>query len=408
MNACVLSLHILLVTVSLHAQQTGPQGTIHPPVSFLTAPGVSGSGYPEEPAQPMRETAWRMTTALYENWVTDGWQSGTRATYTYEDDLLHQVVYQAWSGGMWTNSSRYTYSYDDEERNTQLLLEQWTGGAWQNSQLTTNTYAGSDLSQALVRIWSGSSWSNSSLSTYTYQSGHLHQVLFQTWTAMDGWNDSYLYTYTYQGEDLSEILVQTWSGTAWVNTSLTTYTYSEGRIFQVLTRTWSGGAWQNSTLSDYSYSGDLLSEVLYRTWQSGSWQNWYHYDYSYDGYGNNTQIIGRTWSGGSWVNAVRSTYTWESYQGIEGSGAGMIASLGDPFPNPSTGMVTATLVLHAPGDVRAGIYDIRGDRIACILDGARPAGEIELSWDGSAPAGVYLLRVTAAGEYFTGRIILNK
>ena len=85
------------------------------------------------------------------------------------------------------------------------------------------------------------------------------------------------------------------------------------------------------------------------------------------------------------------------------------ASLGEPFPNPSAGSVSAVLVLESPCQVRATVYDIRGNWISCILDGPRPAGEQEIIWSGEAPAGVYLLHVEASGESFTRRILkLNK
>jgi hypothetical protein len=87
--------------------------------------------------------------------------------------------------------------------------------------------------------------------------------------------------------------------------------------------------------------------------------------------------------------------------------AAMAPALGPPRPNPAHGAVT--LVLDAGGDPRASlaVYDLRGRRIRHWTPGAGPA---TITWDGTggdgrpAAAGVYLLRLEAAGEVVTRKL----
>ena len=87
-------------------------------------------------------------------------------------------------------------------------------------------------------------------------------------------------------------------------------------------------------------------------------------------------------------------------------------SLLEAAPNPF-GEATAVRWLLARGArIRADVYDVRGRRVASLLDGVRPAGPGEVRWSGrdgngrAVAAGVYFVRVTAAGETHARRVVL--
>lgn len=385
-------------------------------LSLVIAAATAGSAVPSAPVLPeesshpiplpqVADTLWRTTAALYENWVSGGWQNSTHAVYSYnDDDLLHRIVYQTWDGSSWTNQLRYTYSYDAQGRNVQVLVEQWDG-FWENSQLTENTYDGEELLESLTQVWSGTGWTNSSLSTYTYQFGQVYQILNQNWSG-GTWVNTTLHTYDYESGLIKEILVQNWSGGAWDNSTLFVYSYTGNLIYQVHTSTWSGSEWVNSSLSTYTYSGGLVSEMLYQNWQGGAWQNYYHQGYTYDANGNNIQILSRTWSGDSWVNSSRTTYTWESYQGMEEEGpcTGIIVS--GPFPNPSRQKVMFDITLPRPGLVRIGLFDLTGRFIVALHDSPLQEGTHRLEQEVELPPGMYLTRIELAEESVTRLLIL--
>jgi|GEM_PF-620014 len=74
-------------------------------------------------------------------------------------------------------------------------------------------------------------------------------------------------------------------------------------------------------------------------------------------------------------------------------------SLGHPFPNPFNAQVTIPLSLPAKGRLIAEIYNLRGERIEKIYDGAVNAGIRHLPWDGAAlPSGLYFVKVALMSD----------
>ena len=68
-------------------------------------------------------------------------------------------------------------------------------------------------------------------------------------------------------------------------------------------------------------------------------------------------------------------------------------------PNPSRGSATVTLVLRAPLEVEAVLYDVLGRRVAVVASGTFAAGRHALTLDAShLPSGVYVVYVTAEGS----------
>jgi len=81
-----------------------------------------------------------------------------------------------------------------------------------------------------------------------------------------------------------------------------------------------------------------------------------------------------------------------------------------PYPAPARENATIPVVIAAPAGgrsqfaVKADIFDVAGRKVASVYDGIMPAGRYAFDWDGrtdsgaSAPAGIYLARVTVEGR----------
>ena len=67
-------------------------------------------------------------------------------------------------------------------------------------------------------------------------------------------------------------------------------------------------------------------------------------------------------------------------------------------PNPASGRVEVLVSLVSAGSVRVAVFDAQGREVALAFDGAMPAGERVVGVEtGAWPAGVYVVRVSAAG-----------
>jgi len=82
-------------------------------------------------------------------------------------------------------------------------------------------------------------------------------------------------------------------------------------------------------------------------------------------------------------------------------------------PNPFRSATTVTFDLTRPGAVRLSVYDVSGRRVATLLNEVREAGSHNVPWSGrgdsgnSLPAGLYFVRLDAAGMTRTTKLLLT-
>ncbi len=81
----------------------------------------------------------------------------------------------------------------------------------------------------------------------------------------------------------------------------------------------------------------------------------------------------------------------------------------DPHPNPFNPATSLRFGLPAPARVRLSVHDVRGRRVAVLLDARLDAGWHERTWrpDGLA-SGIYLARLEIAGQALSRKLVLLK
>ena len=77
-------------------------------------------------------------------------------------------------------------------------------------------------------------------------------------------------------------------------------------------------------------------------------------------------------------------------------------------PNPSAGPVRLAATVAEAGPVRVEVFDALGRRVAVLHDGPSAAGPAAWTWDGAAPAGVYVARLTAGAETRSRRLVVAR
>ncbi len=90
------------------------------------------------------------------------------------------------------------------------------------------------------------------------------------------------------------------------------------------------------------------------------------------------------------------------------------ASLAAPFPNPFNPSTRLSFTLATAGPARLSIHDIRGRELTRLADGPLASGSHSFDWQArdvygrEFPAGVYLVRLRAAGILQSRKIVLLK
>jgi hypothetical protein len=77
------------------------------------------------------------------------------------------------------------------------------------------------------------------------------------------------------------------------------------------------------------------------------------------------------------------------------------------WPNPFNPRVTVSFTLTAATGVRLDVYDLRGRRLATLVEEDLPAGTHQRTWDASGlPSGLYAYRLVAGGRFHAGKLQL--
>lgn len=136
-----------------------------------------------------------------------------------------------------------------------------------------------------------------------------------------------------------------------------------------------------------------------------------------------------SWNGGTWVRtgcsfAIEPVYGQAAggafalsrrQAGGELSGAEPLSGVDVPLiavPNPFNPATEIAFSLAVPGQVRLGIYDLRGALVATLVTGELAAGTHSARWDGldassrPAPSGLYIARLQAGGRVRSERLCL--
>jgi len=112
---------------------------------------------------------------------------------------------------------------------------------------------------------------------------------------------------------------------------------------------------------------------------------------------------------GTWGNGVfRSLGSTTSVREVAGQLPSSF-SLAQNYPNPFNPGTVIEFALPQPSDITLVIYNLRGEEVRRLIEGQKPAGNYQVTWDASNVAsGIYFYRLQSGDFVQTRKMVLLK
>ena len=134
-----------------------------------------------------------LAMSAYETGVME---NEAHASYSYDDDLLSEVVYQYWENGEWVNETKEVYNYNGDV--TTILYWDWNGSNWSSDELWTYTKNGNTI-ELIMQYMQGGAWQNESRYVFTLDyDENILEITIEAW-ANNSWQFMENYVYQYEG-----------------------------------------------------------------------------------------------------------------------------------------------------------------------------------------------------------------
>ena len=404
--------------------------------------------------------------------VDADWQNNTKQSFSYNNQMLTRyITTSAWDDTVWTDIVRFGFTYNAAEDITEILVEFLFADSWVGVLIFRVTYdrSGNEIEE-LFQAWDGTDWINDSRVTSSYTaSGILDITLSQNWIS-ENWENSFqnLFFYVEDTDTLRQIIRQVWNPDLWVDDALNNYKFdSFGNVIEIeyhisdptgVTQSFSLASVSNSSISKttqdflkierdvWAYVGtDYVSELRTDRWiatdeTSGFWVDSLRTIYDLNSIGtilygtfqkiiesvwindlrtterttpqrgNLHEIINEDWAIDIWVPFLRSLYSYKLFVSvIDDAFTPDEFQLSQNYPNPFNPETTIKFKLQRSGHTLLTVYNLKGEKVARLVDGEMNAGSHSISWNAAGTAsGVYFYRLSQDGTVTTKKMLLLK
>ena len=310
-------------------------------------------------------------TARWED--TYGTQYRTYYYYDENEFYLSEEVSQENDGDGWYNSSRIQYDHGFSGEVIEMLGQEWDGSDWTDVVIANFSYENDLLSEVIYQIDMGSGWENYMKEVYNYN-GDESTILYWEWNGTT-WSSSELYTYTYVNGTI-ELVIQYMQGGAWQYDERQLFTLNfDDQVEEIIVQQWNGTSWDNYERTSYAYVGQVFNNKDIEVWTGEGWGSQYHFTYDYDGNGN--AILGECsfFDGENWGEGdndiemafdysanSNSYFGWRvvvEYVDLTGLNESNQAVSFTLFPVPAESEIT----IQAEGFQKAEVYSLMGQKL---------------------------------------------
>ncbi|MFA6979429.1 MAG: T9SS type A sorting domain-containing protein [Ignavibacteriaceae bacterium] len=172
-----------------------------------------------------------LLTILSEHQTDGVWVPSFRVTNKYDNkkNLLCDT-HEQWLYERWWNVYRNTYTYDLNDKKLTQMREDWRNDLWVIGERATFSYLNGKVLNLLSEYWLDEQWKNNYQYNMTFNvKGNLLSEVMQTWNTTK-WVNERLYSYTYDNYNNNvTYLYAKWYDEQWANEYQFTYLYDADR-----------------------------------------------------------------------------------------------------------------------------------------------------------------------------------
>ena len=326
------------------------------------------------------------------------------------EGLLSETIWRNFDGYEWQKSQKVCYEYDGAGRKTLMAVYTFYNNAWVEwyRHLYTYTPAGLLATDNTYHVDGQGVYIETNLKIYTYNAaGQLTELFERNITGDWEWVFEHRTLYSYDQDGLlTQTLFQELDGNCiWQDLARHLYYYDANGLQteDCCQSYYSTSGWQNWYRYLFSYGANgLLSENHYQEYD-GEWVSDHRYLYTRDIHGNDIEHLYQHWVDGVWNDSEKWVRVFAYTQSEDELVTGLQPDL-TCHPNPFAGSVEISFELKTPARAELAVYNLRGQRLCDLSMATYGPGKHSLTWDGldgegkPLPAGIYLLRLRAAGQ----------
>ena len=217
-------------------------------------------------------------TADYQDMYGDKY----RVTYEYDENeyYLNFEHYEVLWDGIWQEYEMISYEYDFNGNVMEMLVSDFDGEDWYDLGRASFTYDGDLVSEVIVQYVEDGEWVNEEKAVYTYN-GDNWTILYWDWNGTT-WSSSELYTYNKSAESI-ELLIQYMQGGAWQNDEQQFFTLDfDEHVTSILVQDWQNNVWVNDSRITYDFANGVFDAKIEESWNGSDWEVTKKYSYTYD------------------------------------------------------------------------------------------------------------------------------
>ena len=209
-----------------------------------------------------------------------------RVNYEYDeyDYYLLTEVYEEFWDGIWQAYEMVSYEYDFFGNVLEMLVEDFDGEDWLEVGRASFSYEGDLVSEVIIQYVEEGEWVNVEKAVYNYD-GDDYTILYWDWNG-NNWTSHELYTYTRTNGTI-ELIIQYMQGGAWQNDERAVFTLNfDEKVEEILNQDWTGSDWENYELTSYNYEGSVFPTKTIKQWDGSAWADNLLFKFEFDEYGN--------------------------------------------------------------------------------------------------------------------------